>query len=76
MTDPTQPPRETLLESVQATKVADRQRLAKLKPEQAQAEVDAVLVDLQWEVCDPSELVWPGNLGDSAESPDWIVNDE
>lgn len=70
------PQSESLLESTQQIKIADRQRLANMEPEQAQAEVDAVLVDLKWTVCDPSELIWPGDLGDAAESPDWISGDE
>jgi hypothetical protein len=76
MKNPREPPSETLLERVQAMKIADRERLAKLEPEQAQAEVNAVLVDLKWEVCNPKELIWPGDLGDPAESPAWISNDE
>lgn len=66
-------PKETLLKTAQAIKDAERQRLANMEPEQAQAEVDAVLVDLGWKIQNPAELVWPGDLADPAEEPDWTT---
>ncbi len=76
MNKPNKAQTKALFDQVQNLKIADRKRLAALPPEQAQAEVNALLVDLKWSVCDPNDLVWPGDLGDPAEMPSWISNDE
>lgn len=74
--DPANRPQQTLLELAQSLKAADRQQLSAMQPDVAQAHVDAVLVDLQWKPADPSQLAWPGDLGDSAELPNWLLEAE
>jgi protein-tyrosine-phosphatase len=48
-----------------AMKRADRDELAKLPPDEAQALVDSVLRPRLWQVADPAQLTWPGDLADS-----------
>lgn len=55
---------ESILEMAARLKEADRQALAALPPEVAQAEVDKILFPRLWHVADPAQLAWPGDLAD------------
>ena len=47
-----------------AMKQADRLALAALPPDEAQALVEALLQPRLWQIDDPSQLAWPGDLAD------------
>lgn len=51
-------------EEFEARKRADRERLNRLPPDEAQASADAILQPRLWKVVDPQELAWPGDLAD------------
>lgn len=63
----------TILAQAKHFKQQDRAQLAAMAPADAQAEVDSILVDLTGSVADPAQLAWPGDLGDEAEEPPWIL---
>ena len=67
------PQDESLLAYAARIKMADRLRLWQLDPQQAQAEVDRVLSPAKWQVSDPSQLLWQGDLGDEPDDPDWMT---
>ncbi|HUG92235.1 MAG TPA: hypothetical protein VML55_15445 [Planctomycetaceae bacterium] len=56
--------RQSLQELAARLKKQDREALAALPPEAAQAEVDQILLPHLWQVTDPSQLAWPGDLAD------------
>ena len=58
---------ESLLDLAARLKREDRQGLAALPPDVAQAEVDRILFPRLWRIADPSQLAWPGDLADEDE---------
>ena len=65
---------ESLLDYAQRIKGEDRRRLWEAEASSAQEEVDAVLTVAAWSIVDPEKLVWPGDLGDEAEAPEWMTD--
>jgi hypothetical protein len=47
-----------------AMKRADREELAELPPDEAQALADSILHPRLWQIADPAELIWAGDLAD------------
>ena len=63
---------ESLLDYAQRIKGEDRRRLWETDANSAQA--DAVLTVAAWSIVDPAKLAWPGDLGDEAETPEWMAD--
>ncbi len=61
---------ESLLEYSQRMKAIDRKRLLTLDPEIAQNEVNAILIGDSTPI--PGNMIWPGDLADDAEDPQWM----
>ena len=57
-------------EDVARYKQRDRERLAAMPPDEAQAEVDSILHPKLWRVKDPDQLNWPGDLADALNGED------
>ena len=50
-----------------AWKQADRAELAALPRDEAQALVESILQPRLWQIADPTELIWPGDLAEEDE---------
>ena len=61
---------ESLQEFAARLKKQDREALAALPPDVAQAEVDRILLPHLWQVANPEELAWPGDLADDLADED------
>ncbi len=59
---------ESLSRYAHRLKAADRERLAQLPPETAQAEAEAILNATHWMVKNDSQLAWPGDLADDDDA--------
>ena len=61
---------ELTFEEFAARKRADRAALNQLPPDEAQAAAEGILFPRLWQVVDPRELAWPGDLADDLGEAD------
>ncbi len=68
------PDGESLLAYSERIKSVDRLWLWQLDLTQAKIELERVMMPSQWTICDQSDLIWPGDLGDEPEDPAGMTN--